>query len=110
MARKLKFLGSIGDVKWVGFRSSSITGERKEFWWWTNAVDLDKIKRICGALLAQQLIEAQVGPAVDLSKSSADRNHIETLATTNTPVYGIYIEKKKRVGINFRAKIFNLDR
>lgn len=57
-------------IQWIGFRGISVTGESKEFWWWRNCPGpLNILKVFCGALLAQRLIEAQIGPAIDLSGS-----------------------------------------
>ena|SRR3989338_350472 len=93
-----------GDIRWIGFKASSIAGEEKEFWWWRNYSDsLENLKAFCGALLAQRLIEAQVGPAVDLHKSAAVKSKIHIIAETDEgkPVYGVYIESKHRPMFNF---------
>ena len=93
-----------GDIRWIGFKASSITGEEKEFWWWRNYSDsLENLKAFCGALLSQRLIEAQVGPAVDLHESLAAKSKVHIIPETDKgkPVYGVYIESKHRPMFNF---------
>lgn len=108
--RHVAFLGEYadttgdGNIRWVGFKAPSVTGEEKEFWWWRNYADtIDNAKVFCGSLLAQRLIEAQIGPAIDLHKSSQASGHVEIIAATdeNKPVYGIFVESKHRPMFNF---------
>lgn len=116
-SRQVAFLGEAadttgdGNIRWVGFKAPSVTGEEKEFWWWRNFPDfIDQAKVFCGSLLAQRLIEAQVGPAIDLHKSSQARGHIEVITATDKgkPVYGIYIESTHRPMFNFMLSMEGL--
>ena len=96
-----------GEIRWIGFRSPSITGEKKEFIWWSNFADtIDKGKKFCGALLSQWSIEAQIGPALDLNISlKSEKIHLlpkeKIDAGSEAITYGIYIESDRRVGFNF---------
>lgn len=108
--RKVAFLGKgpdptgDGNIRWIGFRAPSITGEKKEFRWWKNySGSLDNLKAFCGAILSQHLIEAQVGPAVDLHKSLATKPKVHIVPKTDEgkPVYGVYIESKHRLMFSY---------
>lgn len=118
MARKVEYLSKgpnttgDGDIRWVGFKATSITGEEKEFWWWTNAADsIDDLRTLCGSLLAERLIEAQIGPGVDLSKSSQQTGKVTLVEKhKGKPVYGIYVESKHRPMFNFMISLHGLKR
>lgn len=109
-SRRVNFLAehpdTTGDsnIRWIGFKALSVTGKEEEFWWWRNYADtLDNLKVFCGSLLAQRLIEAQIGPAIDLHKSSQASGHVKVISATDEgkPVHGIYIEAKHRPMFNF---------
>jgi hypothetical protein len=100
-----------GNIRWIGFRAVSITGEEKEFWWWRNFTDtIENLKAFCGSLLAQRLIEAQIGPAVDLFKSSQTTGEVRVFSKVKKkPAYGIYIEAKHRPMFDFMLAMEGLE-
>ena len=83
-----------GDIEWIGFRTTSISGEEKNFLWWKNPdVPIEVGKGICDLLMVKHGIEAKIGPAVDLARSKEDG--IVCLIDSEG-AYGIYVEAESR--------------
>lgn len=117
ISREVVFLGEYADttgdgkIRWIGFKALSITGEEKEFLWWRNFCDtLDNLKAFCDLLFEKRGIEARIGPAINLGKSSQASGHVEVIPSTDKgeSVYGIYVESKHRLMFNFMLAIKGL--
>lgn len=83
-----------GNIRWIGFKARSISGEEKNFLWWKNPDAPIEIGRaMCDLLLLRHGIEAKIGPAVDL-ENSKDIGIVYTIDSEGA--YGIYVEAESR--------------
>ena len=109
------FLEGFGGEKWDGVSAYALDGQINEFLWWRNVevkdLNNEKSRYDVAAFIArvkiQKNVESVIGPAIDLSKSNFEKEHIEIFGDSSL-LYGVYVESNHRHMFNLSMMLGGL--